>query len=406
MSLMSEPDRLWGRLRANHGLRFMWILVWMFTMSSVVVNGAHALDITAAESSSWMRGMAVVVASFFPFAGLVMTESVLIMIRSWRVSHWWVTAMQALLVTASLVMLVVAFWRSFNALTEMAVMLSIPATDAWMLPVLTDTGIVVGTIGVVLAEVKMKIDRDAEAEMALDRSETAEKELVLVAQGSAQESAQEPRELESVAVHGAEGVPSHGVSEAVTLAAPAQAQQAVPSHGVPQAVPSHGTDGVPSQRDEAAQGVDQGEQHDVPTVPAEVVPGQGDEDEPTVPAHDGPLGRADLARYSDTPAVPVRLHVVPSAGVPSLDGDTDAEVVPSHGGSTDDGTPGDIAELAEVVVEQFKPDAPAEVVAQMITARRGGASYRDLGTLAGVSANTARRWMLAVNVDVDSESTG
>lgn len=78
------------------------------------------------------------------------------MIRSWRTGRWWVTAMQGLLVTASGVMLIVAFWRSFNALTEMAVRLAMPASDAWMLPVLTDTGIVVGTLGVVLAEVKTR----------------------------------------------------------------------------------------------------------------------------------------------------------------------------------------------------------------------------------------------------------
>lgn len=201
---------LWGRLRANHGLAFMWILVLLFTLSSVIVNGAHALDVTAGEPSSWMRGMAVVVASFFPFAGLVMTEAVLIMIRSWRVSHWWVTAMQALLIAASLVMLIVAFWRSFNALTEMAVMLSIPASDAWMLPVLTDTGIVVGTIGVVLAEVKMKIDGDAAAlaEVAEAERRAAEAELEAAAQAVAR------AELE--AQRATEVAPVVSVSEVVT----------------------------------------------------------------------------------------------------------------------------------------------------------------------------------------------
>ncbi len=149
---------LWDRLRADHGRIFMWVLVWLFTMSSVVVNGAHALDAMGDGATAWMRAFAVAVAGFFPFAGLVMTEAVLIMIRSWRTGRWWVTAMQGLLVTASGVMLIVAFWRSFNALTEMAVRLAMPASDAWMLPVLTDTGIVVGTLGVVLAEVKMKLD--------------------------------------------------------------------------------------------------------------------------------------------------------------------------------------------------------------------------------------------------------
>lgn len=152
---------LWDRLRADHGRIFMWVLVWLFTMSSVVVNGAHALDAMGDGATAWMRAFAVAVAGFFPFAGLVMTEAVLIMIRSWRTGRWWVTAMQGLLVTASGVMLIVAFWRSFNALTEMAVRLAMPASDAWMLPVLTDTGIVVGTLGVVLAEVKMKLDGDA-----------------------------------------------------------------------------------------------------------------------------------------------------------------------------------------------------------------------------------------------------
>lgn len=152
---------VWDWLRADHGRVFMWGLVWLFTLSSVAINCAHALDAMPEGASSGMVITAAVVAGFFPFAGLVMTEAVLIMIRSWRVSHWWITAMQAVLVMASMVMLVVAFWRSFNALTEMAVLLAIPVSDAWMLPVLTDTGIFVGTIGVVLAEVKMKIDGEA-----------------------------------------------------------------------------------------------------------------------------------------------------------------------------------------------------------------------------------------------------
>ncbi len=73
---------LWDRLRADHGRIFMWVLVWLFTMSSVVVNGAHALDAMGDGATAWMRAFAVAVAGFFPFAGLVMTEAVLIMIRS------------------------------------------------------------------------------------------------------------------------------------------------------------------------------------------------------------------------------------------------------------------------------------------------------------------------------------
>lgn len=165
---------LWDRLRADHGRYFMWVLVWLFTLSSVFVNGSHALGAMPAGAQRWEVVIAVVVAGFFPFAGLVMTEAVLIMIRSWRTGVWWIVLLQSLLVFASGAMLVVAFWRSFNALTAMAVTLAMPASDAWMLPVLTDTGIVVGTLGVVLAEVKIKLD-----EMAAT-STTATHELVVV----------------------------------------------------------------------------------------------------------------------------------------------------------------------------------------------------------------------------------
>lgn len=69
-----------------------------------------------------------------------------------------------------------------------------------------------------------------------------------------------------------------------------------------------------------------------------------------------------------------------------------------------DGSSDNVAELAGAVVDRFKPAVPVEKVAEMITARRGGMSYQDLGEMAGVSTNAARRWMLSVSVDKEAST--
>lgn len=369
-----------------------WSLVIGFTAASVVLNGAHAV-LGMASHSGLEQSLSAAVAVVAPVSLLLATHLVVGLIRDWSHRRRWVTRLRALCATTTVGIGLIAFATSFVALMDMAELMGVAAGLTWALPAVVDAMIIIATLAVVVAEAEMALDR-AEAAVGAQPTEA-------VVPAAEEVARDESREFVPLTAHGTDGVPSDDVPKAVT--------PGVPPPGVSWAVPpqdetavtAHGTDGVPAQRDRAAQVLDQGEQkavplvqeaapEGVPPVPADDVPvdvpSQVDEIVPNVTAHDEQVGRADEARYSDTPAVPVRLHVVPGDGVPT------------HGGDT--------AKRAGAVVEQFRPDVSTEVVAQMITARRGGASYRELAELAGISANTARRWMLSVGVDVESESTG
>lgn len=402
------PDNTYGR-------GYSWSLVVAFTALSVALNGAHAV-LGMAGRSAVEQALAAAVAVVAPVSLLLATHLVVGLIRDWSHRRRWVTRLRALCAATTSAIAGVAFATSFVALMDMAALMGVTAGLTWALPAVVDAMIVIATLAVVVAEAEIALDRAGAGAQPTEA-------VVPVAEGVTRD---ESRELVALTAHGKDGAPSHDVpsvldvddvpSPVVSRAVPTQDETAVPTHGT-DGVPSHAESdayGVPTQRDAAAQVLDLDEQQAVPPVPEPApegvpsvpvddvpvdVPSQVDEVVPVVTAQ--PVGRADEARYSDTPAVPVRLHVVPGDGVPTHGGDTGSS---SEVGT--DGTAGDTAKRAGAVVEQFRPEVSAETVEQMITARRGGASYRELAELAGISANTARRWMLSVDVDVESESTG
>lgn len=403
-----------GRSDETYGRAYAWSLVAVFTSISVALNASHAVLGMGGRSGA-EQAMSALVAAVAPLSLLLATELVVKLIRGWNSRRRWLSRLRGVSAAVTAGIAVLAFALSFVALRDMAELMGVSAALAWAVPAVVDAMIVIATLAVVIAEAEMALDR-AEAAAGAHPAEVAE-EVTRDAELSS-------RELVALTAHGTDGAPSHDVpsvldvddvsSPVVSRAVPTQDETAVPTHGT-DGVPSHAESdayGVPTQRDAAAQVLDLDEQQavppvpepapeGVPSVPVDDVPSQVDEVVPVVTAHDEPVRCADEARYSDTPAVPVHLHVVPGDGVPTHGGDTGSS---SEVGT--DGTAGDTAERAGAVVEQFRPDVSTEVVAQMITARRGGASYRELAELAGISANTARRWMLSVDVDVESESTG
>ncbi|GAC80852.1 Protein of unknown function [Gordonia malaquae] len=143
----------------TYGRGYAWALVLFFTAASVLLNGAHAVLGMAGESP-WAKFWAVVTAVLFPLAVLAETHFLVNLIREWDMRARWIAALRIVCILAVLVVAYIAFVRSFYALGDMAALMGIPDEDWWMLPASIDAMIILSTLGVVIAEGQMALDRD------------------------------------------------------------------------------------------------------------------------------------------------------------------------------------------------------------------------------------------------------
>ena len=143
----------------TYGRGYAWALVAFFTTASVLLNGAHAV-LGMTEASPWARIWAVLTAILFPLAVLAETHFLVNLIREWDMRARWIAALRLVCIAAVLVVAYIAFVRSFYALGDMAALMGIPAEDWWMLPASIDAMIILATLGVVIAEGQMALDRE------------------------------------------------------------------------------------------------------------------------------------------------------------------------------------------------------------------------------------------------------
>lgn len=142
----------------TYGRGYAWALVGIFTVLSVILNGAHAvLGMTAQPVVE--RVLAAIVAIVAPVSLLLATELVVKLIRDWRRRRRWVTALRGVCAATTAGIAMIAFATSAVALTRMAALMGVTPSLAWTLPAVVDAMIVIATLAVVVAEAEMALDR-------------------------------------------------------------------------------------------------------------------------------------------------------------------------------------------------------------------------------------------------------
>ncbi|GAA4757447.1 DUF2637 domain-containing protein [Gordonia alkaliphila] len=359
--------------RKTYGLAYAWTLVAFFTGASVLLNGAHAV-LGMAQESLWARFWAVLTAILFPLAVLAETHFLVNLIREWDTRARWIAALRMVCIAAVLVVAYIAFVRSFYALGDMAGLMGIPDEDWWMLPASIDAMIILATLGVVIAE----------GQMALDRADAAPAQ---PADGSGHEH---HAQLDGLAHEQVDEVPAHPVHEH-----PAQ----------PVTEPAHPVDDVPAQVAEgavaqpAAARCQQGAQDDPvalsPQVNGYAHPAAGKLDrgpagQPAHPAGAGPAQLDDLAHEQAAHPVHDLAHEQVDE-VPAHSAEGPARAVHEHPAQDAGGV--DHAALAACLIAERGVDADAPVVAEVLALRAEDAAWSRIAEASGKSPSTVRRWV-------------
>lgn len=278
-----------------------------------------------------------------------------------------------------------AFVVSFDALREVGLMAKVRPELAFLVPVMLDVAVVVCTVLVLMAS--RQIQRDRAAALMAGTVVQAAEEVTVHAVTTPANTAVEGTE---VFVQAEPGERAGTLVQDLTVQAEPDGQD--PAEDVTEVV----QEAREHDAEVAVQAVDQREQTDAESVAQERA-------EPAEQCANG-VDRAD-GEVAQT-----RLHIVRSddAEVAQVRADRDADVlaheqgVKEHRAGTVDQS---VQALAEAVHAEVSPAVDVWMLAQLITARREGASFRELGELAGVAPNTARKWMKTAD-ELEEEPAG
>lgn len=256
-----------------------------------------------------------------------------------------------------------AFVVSFDALREVGLMAKVRPELAFLVPVMLDVAIIVCTVLVLMAS--RQIQRDRAAALMAGTVVQAAEEVTVHAVTTPANTAVEGTEVFVQAEPG---------ERAGTLVQDLTVQAEPDGQGIAEDVTEVVQEAREHDAEVAVQAVDQREQTDADSL------------------------------------AQTRLHIVRSddAELAQVRANRDAEVL-AHEEGVQEHRAGSVDQsvqaLAEAVHAEVSPAVDVWMLAQLITARREGASFRELGELAGVAPNTARKWMKTAD-ELEEEPAG